>query len=273
MTSDHQADVSGSLAYVTIGEKTNPPVLLIHGFTGSGDDWRELAADLSSDYFVVLIDLPGHGRTRINDPKFFTMGYTASLLVKLLDSLGIDRSHLVGYSMGGRLGIFLLTEFPDRFLRAVLESTSAGLESEEDRAARRRRDETLAASLTDGSLRLFLDEWYRQPLFATMHRWRDRMAELTERRQNNDPRGLATSLRMMGTGVQPNLWPRLPNITHPVLFIAGENDDKFVDTARRMADLCPAGKVCTIADSGHNTHFEQPVAFREAVRSFLERNE
>jgi 2-succinyl-6-hydroxy-2,4-cyclohexadiene-1-carboxylate synthase len=245
---------------------------MIHGFTGSGDDWRELAESLASDYFLILVDLPGHGRTRINNPEYFTMSRAASLVVGVMDGFGIKRCDLVAYSMGGRLGLFLLSRFSGRFRRAVLESASPGLGTEEERAARRRHDEALAASLTQNTLRVFLDNWYKQPIFEAMRRHSDRMAALVERRQGNDTRGLAVSLRMMGTGTQPNLWPELPNITHPILFITGEYDEKFVDIAGRMADLCPAAKVLTIADSGHTVHFEQPAAFHDAVRSFLAGN-
>ena len=259
-----------ALAYQMLGDKSNPAIVFLHGFTGSGEDWSDLARPLAERYFLIIPDLPGHGQTRIDDPKFYTMGYSASLVIKLLDSLRVTGCHLAAYSMGGRLGIFLLSQFPDRFDRAILESTSPGLDNEKEREARRVHDETLAQSLTENGLRPFLDNWYKQPIFAAMRRYSERLGALIERRQNNDPHGLALSLRMMGTGTQPNLWPELPNIRHRLLFMVGEYDRKFRDIADRMGDLCPQAKVCTIADSGHNVHFEQPDAYRDALTSFLE---
>jgi 2-succinyl-5-enolpyruvyl-6-hydroxy-3-cyclohexene-1-carboxylate synthase/2-succinyl-6-hydroxy-2,4-cyclohexadiene-1-carboxylate synthase len=70
--------------------------------------------------------------------------------------------------------------------------------------------------------------------------------------------GLASSLRLAGTGTQAPLWDRLPALTMPVLLVAGALDAKFVAAAERMAGLLPRPTLAVIEDAGHSVHLERP---------------
>jgi len=250
------------------GLHTDPALLFLHGFMGSGRDWEETAAVLP-DFRCILVDLPGHGMSAECPADLYPMPGATLALLAVLDDAGFDRCVPVGYSMGGRLALYLALAHPDRCRALVVESGSPGIASEVEREARREWDESKAAELEGHGLDLFLEDWYRQPLFHSIGRNETRFAALMERRRRNDPAGLARSLRLMGTGSQPSLWPQLPGIPVPWLAVAGELDSRYRKTTRYMVSLSQTGRLVTIPDAGHNTHFENPEAFSRALREFL----
>lgn len=151
----------------------------------------------------------------------------------------------------------------------MVESGSPGLDTEEERDNRRKWDESKAAELEQRGLDAFLEDWYRQPLFHSISRSETRFAALMERRRRNEAAGLARSLRLMGTGSQPSLWSRVAGMRFPWLAVAGELDPRYRKTLRDMVSLSEKGRLVTIPDAGHNTHFENPEAFSRALREFL----
>jgi 2-succinyl-6-hydroxy-2,4-cyclohexadiene-1-carboxylate synthase len=230
-------------------------VVLVHGFTQTARSWDACANDLASSHEVVAVDAPGHGGS-------------AAIAVDLpgcADLLGATggRATYVGYSMGGRLCLHLAVARPDVVERLVLVSATAGIDDPAERAARRVADEALAAGLERDGLDAFLDRWVAQALLA-------RLSDpgLEDRRRNTVP-GLASSLRLAGTGTQEPLWPRLATLEMPVLLVAGARDDKFVAAAERMAGLLPRPTLAVVDGAGHTVHLEQPAAFAELLTGWL----
>ncbi len=251
------------------GSTDKAPVLLfLHGFLGSGRDWMETVEALP-DCPYILVDLPGHGLSADWPPGLYPMPQAALALLAVLDELGIGQCVPVGYSMGARLALYVALTHPDRCRAAVLESGSPGIALKREHDARREWDESKASELERQGLDAFLQDWYRQPLFHTIHRNEARFDALMERRRHNDPAGLARSLRFMGTGSQPSLWPQLPRMPFPWLAVAGELDARYRKTMQDMVSLSENGRLVTIPDAGHNTHFENPEAFSRALREFL----
>lgn len=251
------------------GSRGGQTILLLHGFTGCKEDWDDFIVRLPVTHRALAVDLPGHGESGSVAEKWFAIPRCAESIVATLDANEIERCDVVGYSMGGRLAIYLLTNYAERFGRAVLESTTAGIDDGSERAARRAIDELRAQEIVTGSLTSFLMNWYDQPMFAGMRRRPERFEYLLQRRLRADREGLATSLRLMGTGAQESLWGRLQNIDQELLLIAGQFDGKFRAIAERMCSLCPHAQVRIIPGSGHNVHFEQPEHFYTEVESFL----
>lgn len=247
-------------------------ILFLHGFMGNKSDWDEMAERLGSDYRTLAVDLPGHGELgHLADDDAFRLEPCARGLVDLLDELKLGSCHLVGYSMGGRLGLYLMLQYPGWFRDAVLESTSPGLATEEEQSERRAHDESLVRQLQSGDMKSFVANWYRQPMFRQLPAGR-RLEAMFARRAENSPAGLARSLRLMGTGVQPSLWERLGGARRPMYFVTGLQDEKFSRIAAEMEERCPVGKAVMIENAGHNVHFEQPELYGELVREFFAQN-
>ncbi len=74
----------------------------------------------------------------------------------------------------------------------------------------------------------------------------------------------------MGTGAQPSLWQKLPDLSLPVLLLTGELDPKFCGIGKEMAPLFPQAKHITMSGAGHTMHLEKPTQYTQTVVSFLE---
>lgn len=247
------------------------PLLLIHGFTGSGLSWgEELISGLAQAHQVVAVDLVGHGQSDISpDPERYRVGEMLQDLGQVLDALSIEKARWLGYSMGGRIALAGAVMDPSRISSLILESASPGLAGESERRARRRADEALAEGILRGGMEDFVDHWMGLPLFATQGKLPPKVRSLTrERRLQNRPEALAACLRGMGTGVQPSFWDSLQDITMPTLVMAGEEDLKFTQVADRMAEGIPGAVLWLMPKSGHAIHLENPFAWLAAVRTF-----
>jgi 2-succinyl-6-hydroxy-2,4-cyclohexadiene-1-carboxylate synthase len=254
------------LPYSTWGKRDLPAVVFLHGFLGARQDWEDIARELSSQYFCVAMDLPGHGGANQLPASFDS---AADALAATLRILQIQSCTLIGYSMGARMALYFASRHPELCESLILESGSPGLETETERSERRKQDELKAQELENTDLREFLRRWYAQPLFATLAKDSTSLELTLQKRLKNDPAGLAASLRGMGTGRQPSLWEKLPEIQPPIHLIVGEQDAKFVGIAMRMTTACKQAWVSVIPGAGHNVHLEAPVAYLQAVRQAL----
>jgi 2-succinyl-6-hydroxy-2,4-cyclohexadiene-1-carboxylate synthase len=251
------------------GNRAKPLILFLHGFMGDSHEFNEVISFLSEQFCYLTVDLPGHGRTRVmGGEECYTMSNTAHALIHLLDQLNVQNCFLVGYSMGGRLALYLTLHFPQRFSKIVLESTSPGLKTQGDRLERIQRDFELAKKLEETNFSTFLANWYNQPLFASLKN-HPGFESLQHSRLQNNPFELANSLRNLSTGCQSSLWDKLQNHKNPLLLLVGEYDAKFIAINSEMARLCPFAQLAIVRNCGHNIHFECPKIFVENVQNFL----
>ena len=110
-------------------EGKGEPVILVHGFAVNSQVQWELpgvSKALAKDYRVITMDNRGHGRSgKPHDPKQYGMEMVEDV-VRLMDHLKIQRSHVVGYSMGAFITLKLLTTHPERLLSATLGGAGRG---------------------------------------------------------------------------------------------------------------------------------------------------
>lgn len=252
------------------GDARDPAVLFLHGFLGSAADWTGTMDALGDGHHRVAVDLPGHGVSMGLAPGAYTTEGAARRVVGVLNELGVASPVMVGYSMGGRLALYLALRYPDRCSGLFLESASPGLETDKERALRRTVDEGRARRLERDGLEKFLRDWYAQPLFAPLARDDALLQHTVKTRLNNDPGELAKSLRGMGTGSQPSLWAELPDLQVPTLAAVGGLDEKFVDAARRMENLSGRVRTTVVPNVGHNVRLEAPEKYLMLMRGFLD---
>jgi 2-succinyl-6-hydroxy-2,4-cyclohexadiene-1-carboxylate synthase len=257
------------LVYRFYGPEDKPLILFLHGFMGSGRDWEKVISLLTEHYRCLSLDLPGHGEfAQLNRHLNWNMKATADGVCQLLNNTGIRKCYMVGYSMGGRLALYLALHYPHYFSKVILESASPGLKTVEERKARIEHDKRLAIQLESGNFKHFLSEWFQQPLFRGISEL-PQFEGMLRCRLNNDPQALAKSLLEMGTGRQPSLWKKLPGNKIPLLLVVGQKDRKFRSIAEEIASICSAANVMGIKGCGHNTHFEAPERFGKEVEGFL----
>ncbi len=249
-----------------------PALVALHGFTGDVQTWRSFSGAARTGFTVVAVDLPGHGASDSpQDSRLYTTERHVEALAEILDRLGLERVAWLGYSLGGRIALSAAVALPERTTGLVLESASPGIASEEERQQRIVDDEALADWIMEAGVQRFVEYWESLPLWHSQRRLPAVIRDgLRSQRLRNNPRGLANSLRGVGTGAQPPLHDRLGEIAAPALLLAGEEDEKFSGIAREMQRAIPNSRLEKVAEAGHAVHLEQPEIFEGAVPGFLQ---
>jgi 2-succinyl-6-hydroxy-2,4-cyclohexadiene-1-carboxylate synthase len=240
-----------------------PRLALAHGFTQTGQVWGAMDHDLARDHRILAVDMPGHGRSS---------AVAVDLVggATLLGHAGGPATYL-GYSMGARFCLHLALAWPELVQHLVLISGTAGIDDPDERRQRRLTDEARADQLDPpaGStgqplpVATFIRQWLDGPLFAGI----PPEADGFEQRVANTGPGLASSLRLAGTGTQEPQWAALETLGMPVLVISGGQDEKFTALGRRMAEaIGPNATHAVVEGAGHAPHLQQPEQVARLVR-------
>jgi 2-succinyl-6-hydroxy-2,4-cyclohexadiene-1-carboxylate synthase len=173
---------------------------------------------------------------------------------------------MLGYSLGARVALHVVTASYLSVGRVVLIGATGGIEDPAERERRRAADGALADRLEGADdLEDFLEEWLRGPLFERLS---STAADRTERLRNSVT-GLAASLRSSGTGTQAPLWGELQDVDTPVLALAGADDNRFVAHALRVAYTAPHAVASLVPGGGHAVHLAQPAQAWRIVEHWL----
>ena len=235
----------------------------LHGAVGMAADWRGFGKTMASS---------GLGTRAVDLWRFLDCcplplpDFAKALNAEASGDPGRGGSRvLLGYSMGGRLALHALLENPHPWQAAVIVSAHPGLEQESERIARRGSDAEWATQALAGDWQQFLSRWNAQPLLGAAA-LRDAQASgtLIMRR-----REIARSFVDWSLGAQSSLWERLAEISIPVLWIAGENDPRYLALAERAVSMLPNGHLATAPAAGHRVPWEAEEWFAEQVAHFL----
>ena len=232
---------------------SGPPVVLLHGFTQTGRLWGPVGEYLAQAHTTVALDLPGHAGS---DSVRADLPTTASLVAEAVRAtVGSEPCDLLGYSLGARVALHVVTGTDLDVGRVVFIGVHPGIEGAEQRERRKGADDATADLLeASGDVGAFVDSWLAGPLFERLS---DDAAARSERLRNSAT-GLASSLRLCGTGTQAPLWDRLPSVRQPVLALAGSDDQRFAANALRVARLVPSAVATLVPGGGHAVHLAQP---------------
>jgi 2-succinyl-6-hydroxy-2,4-cyclohexadiene-1-carboxylate synthase len=228
-------------------------LVLLHGFTHTGASWKPVVAALGERYRALAPDIRGHGAAGGREPV------TLDAVVGDVAALEPGAFDLVGYSMGGRIGLHVALALGEQVRRLVLIGASPGLADPGEREARRAADERLAVEFEGLGIEEIAERWSRLPVLEGQPCWID------EDRLRNSPAGLARALRGLGTGVLPPVWNRLGELKMPVSLVVGERDQKFREVADAMAPRIRACAVVVVPGAGHAVHLEEPEAVARVI--------
>jgi 2-succinyl-6-hydroxy-2,4-cyclohexadiene-1-carboxylate synthase len=248
-----------------------PPLLLLHGFTGGARTMWPLGRRLADVRHVAAVDLPGHGRTGVPaNPHLFGFEHTVDALARLLEQRNHMPADVVGYSMGGRIALGLAVRHPEHVASLSLIGASAGISDAVERSARRRSDDDLAEDLEDHGLEMFVERWMASPIFDSQVRLGpDALADARAQRMDNDPEGLAGSLRGAGSGSQPSYWHDLAGVEVPTLLVVGDEDPRFRAIAMRLAAGLSGSTISVVPEAGHAAHLENLERTSAVILGFL----
>ncbi len=228
--------------------------VMLHGFTGAPESFDSLRALLPSDSYVIHPTLSGHGAA-----PAFAQSWDEELdrLVGLLRAEQVRNAHLVGYSLGGRVGYGLLARAPELFSRATLIGAHPGLRSPVERAQRRQADRESIALILRGGLDGFLAGWEALPMWASQRRLpSDTLERQRTIRRSHTAAGLAHALAVLGLGEMPPVDPSAHET--PITLVAGALDEKHAGIAKTFAPQLPRGRARIVPGAGHNVVLEAP---------------
>jgi 2-succinyl-6-hydroxy-2,4-cyclohexadiene-1-carboxylate synthase len=231
---------------------SGPPVVLLHGFTQTGRLWGPFGDILAADHTVVGVDLPGHAGS---DAVRADLPTTAELVrATVASAVGDSPCDLLGYSLGARVALHVATGTDMAIRRLVVIGATGGIEDPVARQRRREADGAMADALeASGDVDGFIARWVSGPMFSRLAG-----AAQTDERRRNSAAGLASSLRLAGTGTQELLWDRVADLRVPLLALAGTDDPRFAAHALRLIRAAPDGVVSLIPGGGHAVHLAQP---------------
>ncbi|HWB70609.1 MAG TPA: alpha/beta fold hydrolase [Egibacteraceae bacterium] len=247
------------------------PLLLVHGYTGSKEDFASVLAQLGEERRAVAVDLPGHGDSQaLPDPGGYGLWATAQWLLRLADVLGLGEYHLLGHSMGGLVVQRVAAAASQRLRSLVLMDTGlAGLRQEAAEVVARigvaARDEGIEAAWRESRRA----SERRAPRYHTSA---DRDEFVRRRFLALDPAAVVVGARNLITAAP--LTAFLRDIDLPVLVVHGEHDDAWTPHEQRvLARTVRGAELAVVPDSRHSPQLENPQAWLRAVRGFLRRAE
>ncbi len=262
------AEVNGvRLYYESTGQ--GPAVLFLHGYTGSGDDWRYQAPAVSRTHRAITLDYRGHRNSQApQTEEDYSIEIFSEDVRSLLECLDVTACCLVGHSMGGFTALQFALDHPEMVKGLVLVDTSSGeFETVPGFAELRAKLDELAR--TEGMEAAFEYEASHNPVRVERFRKHPEFHEVTRR-------------KMMQTSVDGYIYTarsfrkwkpvtgRLGEITAPTLIFWGDEDSAFLKPSRTLESGIRGSQLITVNGAGHNPHEEAPGIFNKALLPFLE---
>ncbi len=113
------------LAYIDMGNRAGPAVVLVHGYTDTARDWVPMLPYVSKRFRLILVDIRGHGRSSKPECCYGRLDFAYDIKL-LLDALGVQKADIVGHSLGSMIAQTFAEYWPERTGRVVLISSTAG---------------------------------------------------------------------------------------------------------------------------------------------------
>jgi len=245
---------------------TGEPVVLIHGYLESLEIWDGFAEELSADYRVICVDLPGHGRSGVYS-TVDTMAIMADSVKHVLDFLGIGRAVIIGHSMGGYAALAFEDFYPEVTIGFGLFHSHALADPEDKKINRDREIELVKAGKKQQFININIPNAFASDnldKFADQIEWARRIALATP------DEGVILALK--GMKARPDRRDVLKVSTDPVLIIAGRKDNYIpFEVYEQHFDLAPHTDVVILENSGHMGFIEEKDKSLEGLRKFLKK--
>jgi pimeloyl-ACP methyl ester carboxylesterase len=262
-----------ALHYLEWGEADAPPIVCVHGYTGSADAFNALTRHLRDRFHILALDVRGHGESAWSEPGAYRYADQASDLVEFAKQLGLDKFVLIGTSMGGIIAMTYAAEHAERLSGLVINDIGPDPEAgtqritqmvgsrpeefatlEEAMAYRRSASPILAARGAEDQRELALGVLRQRP--DGKWGWKMDPAYIRQRVEHGAP-------------ARPPLWPVLQALPCPTQVVWGTDSDVLSEAqARRMVEALPRGELVRVPGIGHAPTLVEPVVLA-ALDRFL----
>lgn len=255
---------STGTAYDLVGPEQAPVITLVHGIGIKRQLWDRFATRLSRNYRVLSYDLLGHGETARAHEKL-SLRLFADQLNALLDELAIERTVIVGFSMGGMINRRFAMDYPGKARALVIMNSPHRRDPAAQRLVEARARQTdaggPAATIDESMARWFTPKFLQgdHPETAMIRQWI----------LQNDPSSFAQSRRILAEGVLELIDPR-PALALPALVITCQNDSGSTpEMAAGIAADIPGAQCRVIPGLQHLGMIEDADAFLEPIEAFV----
>jgi pimeloyl-ACP methyl ester carboxylesterase len=248
-------------------------VIFIHGFGDNLAMWYQQVPVFVKQFRVLTYDVRGHGKTETPGDAF-SMGIFADDLYNLQRALGIQKACIVGYSMGGRIGLQFALKHPEMTTGLVLANSwviGPGIPlTGEQKGAVKEHWKQMVDLLKIEQIEIIADTMTERSFSPG---FRDRQPAVFQRykdiKMRNDPRYYLQI--MQGSPEDIANPPDLRKLKSPTLIIAGAHDDMVsVDMAHAMAKAI-RDVTLAVLPTGHAAAIEAPELFNQAVLDFMKK--
>jgi pimeloyl-ACP methyl ester carboxylesterase len=238
--------------------RSKPPLVLLHGLTGSGACWIPLARALEAEYDVVMPDARGHGNSSTPLDGYRYEDH-ASDVVGLIQGLGLAAPVLLGHSMGGMTAAVVASQLGTA-IRGVILADPTFLSPQRQREVH----ESDAVEQHRRLLSLDKVDVLAQARARHAHRSCEIVELVTEAR-------LKTRIGAWEVLAPPNpeYHQLVSTICVPILLVIGDAPVVSLEAARELQNLNPRLRVEQIQGAGHGVPYDQPERFEAVVRPFL----
>lgn len=257
-----------TLAYIDMGTRSGPAVVLIHGYTDNARDWVPMLPYLSKRYRLILVDIRGHGQSSKPECCYTRIDFAYDIKL-LLDSLGVRKADIVGHSLGSIIAQTFAEFWPERTAHVVLISSTGGSPPDQPKkpvkfdftAQIRKLKEPIEADSP------FMIAWWDSPTPVDPD---------FIRRQRKDAAGipLRVWLAVLDQGLAGNLYAdlqaTLPRLKAPTLLIWGSQDPIMEEDVRQSLRAgLPKAQQKIFEGLGHNPFWEDPRGVADVINTFL----
>ena len=242
------------------------PVVLVHGLGLRQQMWQWQLPALSQNYQVLTYDLYGHGESVVA-PETPSLTVFAEQLARLLDSNGIDKCCVVGFSLGGMIARRFAMDFSER-LSAVAILHSPHARTAEDQMAIERRVHQVAEGGPASTVEAALARWFTD----TYRNENPQMMDLIRQWvMANDPAIYPSNYQVLATGVKELIAPECP-ISCPALVMTGEDDfGQPAHMAHAIAAEMPNSQTVVLPKLRHMAMAEEPNGYNQTLLTFFDR--
>jgi len=261
--SDYIEYDGNKIHYFHSGNKN--PIVLLHGVTDNGLCLSPVAEKLSENFLTIMPDARGHGLTDVSQ-KIFSYEVMAKDIAMLIQNLNLEKSQIIGHSMGAAVASFIASKYPELVSRIILE----------DPYFRFKKTNKILKGLAKPLIKLGMKKMLGGSYEKILKRGRkqnptwseDEMLPWAESKvlfKENDGKKL-----VMGLVDDETEWKEiLSNINCPTLLITSDKGMTKDDKTREIVELIKNCKWVKIEGAGHNIRREQYKRYMEEVQDFL----
>jgi 2-succinyl-6-hydroxy-2,4-cyclohexadiene-1-carboxylate synthase len=239
----------------------------LHGAVGSTSDWVPLASQLSQQGIQSeILDL-----WRFLEQETLSLTEVAEVinLEAAKKQPAAQKQILIGYSMGGRIALHALLQNTSIWDGAIIISAHTGLTTRKEKIERCQQDAMWAEKAIKLNWSTFLEQWEAQSIFQMNHDMVYPLRNLQNSKQLAQyKQAIAKSFLTWSLSQQENLLPALASLNTPILYLAGEQDEKYCHLAQQAAGTSPSAQYQIISKAKHRIPWENPEGVNMTIQTW-----